>query len=141
MNKTKTPCLFVAEPDGTYKTAPDSIVIRAAALAIGRALNRGPYFGSPANARKLMPALLGARQYETFCLAHLNKRHHLIHFEEIFRGTIDGASVHPREVVRSAMQHNTAAIICIHNHPSGDPEPSHADELITAQLKGVLGVG
>jgi DNA repair protein RadC len=130
--------LYVAEPDGSYASATDSVIIRAAAQAVVRALNRGPSFASPVNARKLLPALLGAREYEVFCIAHLDKRHKLIHFEELFRGTVDGAAVHPREVVRSVMKWNSAAVIAIHNHPSGEPEPSNADEMITARLKEAL---
>lgn len=65
----------------------------------------------------------------------LDKRHRLIAWEELFRGTIDGASVHPREVVKKPLGYNAAAVILAHNHPSGVAEPSHADELITRRLK------
>ena len=68
----------------------------------------------------------------------LDNRHRLIHFEELFRGTIDGASVHPREVVKQALQWNSAAVIVAHNHPSGIAEPSQADELITQRVKQAL---
>jgi DNA repair protein RadC len=68
----------------------------------------------------------------------LDNRHRLIAFEEIFYGTIDGASVHPREVVRRALHNNAAAAICCHNHPSGLAEPSRADEAITQKLKDSL---
>jgi DNA repair protein RadC len=77
-------------------------------------------------------------QYEVFCLLYLDKRHRLIACDEMFRGTIDGASVHPREVVKNALRHNAAAIVLCHNHPSGVAEPSHADELITQRLKSAL---
>jgi DNA repair protein RadC len=69
---------------------------------------------------------------------HLDNRHRLIAFDELFRGTIDGASVHPREVVRQALARNAAAVILAHNHPSGVAEPSQADELITQRLKEAL---
>ncbi|HEV2700046.1 MAG TPA: JAB domain-containing protein, partial [Steroidobacteraceae bacterium] len=65
-------------------------------------------------------------------------RHRLIAFEELFRGTIDGASVHPREVVRQTLARNSAAVILAHNHPSGVAEPSQADELITQRLRDAL---
>jgi len=68
----------------------------------------------------------------------LDKRHRLIEYVELFRGTIDGASVHPREVVKEALARNAAALICTHGHPSGDPTPSQADELITVKLKEAL---
>jgi DNA repair protein RadC len=78
------------------------------------------------------------RAYEVFCCLHLDNRHRLIAFDELFRGTIDGASVHPREVVRQALARNAAAVILAHNHPSGVAEPSQADELITHRLKEAL---
>ena len=68
----------------------------------------------------------------------LGTRHRALAFEELFRGTIDGAEVHPREVVRRALAHNAAAVIVGHNHPSGNPEPSAADRAVTAQLKQSL---
>ena len=71
------------------------------------------------------------------CL-YLDNRHRLIAFEELFRGTIDRAGVHPREVLRQTLSHNAAAVILAHNHPSGVLEPSQADELITRRLKEAL---
>ena len=68
----------------------------------------------------------------------LTTRHRLIEYVELFRGTIDGASVHPREVVKEALARNAAALICCHGHPSGDPAPSQADELVTHRLKEAL---
>ena len=68
----------------------------------------------------------------------LDNRHRVIAFEELFTGTIDGTSVHPREVVRTALFHNAAAVILAHNHPSGVAEPSQADEQITRRLKDAL---
>jgi DNA repair protein RadC len=68
----------------------------------------------------------------------LDKRHRLIEYVELFRGTIDGASVHPREVVKLALAKNAAALLLAHPHPSGVAEPSHADELITQRLKDAL---
>jgi len=81
---------------------------------------------------------LGNRDFETFCCLFLDSRHRLIEFVELFRGTIDGASVHPREVVREALQRNAAAVIFCHPHPSGIAEPSQADELITRRLRDAL---
>jgi DNA repair protein RadC len=73
-----------------------------------------------------------------FCCLFLDNRHRVIEFEELFRGTIDGASVHPREVVRRALHHNAAALILAHNHPSGVAEPSEADHHITTRLRQAL---
>ncbi len=76
--------------------------------------------------------------YEVFACLFLDNRHRVIAGEELFRGTIDGASVHPREVVRRALAHNAAAVILAHNHPSGVAEPSAADVAITRRLRDAL---
>lgn len=78
--------------------------------------------------------------YEVFACLFLDNKHRVIEYEELFRGTIDSASVHPREVVRHAIHHNAAAIIFAHNHPSGVAEPSQADHRITDRLKEALGL-
>lgn len=76
--------------------------------------------------------------YEVFCCVFLDNKHRVIEFEELFRGTIDSASVHPREVIRRVIHHNAAAVIFSHNHPSGVAEPSQADQRITETLKQAL---
>jgi DNA repair protein RadC len=89
------------------------------------------------------PSLASPRATRDFLIARLRDLdilHRLIHFEELFRGTIDGASVHPREIVKQALQWNSAAVIVAHNHPSGIAEPSQADEMITQRVKAALGV-
>jgi DNA repair protein RadC len=103
-------------------------------------LASGPALQSPSATRSFLIAQLRDRPYEVFCILFLDNRHRLIAFDEMFRGTIDGASVHPREVVRQALQRNAAAVILAHNHPSGVAEPSQADELITLRLKDALGL-
>jgi DNA repair protein RadC len=102
------------------------------------ALRTGPVLQSPAATREFLIARLRDTPHELFCCLHLDNRHRLIAFEELFRGTIDGASVHPREVVKQALAHNAAAMILAHNHPSGVAEPSRADELITRRLREAL---
>ena len=104
----------------------------------GAALRPGEPLHSPADTRRFLTAQLRDRPYEVFCCLYLDNRHRLIVFEELFRGTIDGAAVHPREVLRQALSYNAAAIILAHNHPSGVAEPSHADELITVRLRDAL---
>jgi DNA repair protein RadC len=79
---------------------------------------------------KLMPL-----EHEVFAVMFLNNKHQMIDFQEMFRGTIDSASVYPREVIKEAMKQNAAAIIVGHNHPSGCPEPSKSDEQITYKLR------
>lgn len=132
--------LYVADSAGNFMPAKDSEVINAAGAAVRRKLRRGVAFDSPAAARKYLPAMLGTREHEVFCIAHLDARHRLIAFEELFRGTVDGAAVHPREVVKSALRHNSAALVLVHNHPSGNPDPSSADESITRRLVQALGL-
>jgi len=114
-----------------------------AALELARrhyreALQAGPALDCPDSARGFLLAQLRDRPYEVFCCLHLDTRHRLIAFEEMFRGTIDGASVHPREVVRQSLARNSSAVIFAHNHPSGVAEPSQADELITQRLRDAL---
>jgi len=114
-----------------------------AALELARrhyaeALLRGPLLDSPAATHRFLIAQLRDQPHELFCCLHLDNRHRLIAFDELFRGTIDGASVHPREVVKQALGRNAAAVILAHNHPSGVAEPSQADELITHRLREAL---
>ena len=104
----------------------------AADLLAGQSLN------SPGETSRFLISQLRDRPFEVFCCLYLDARHRLIAFEELFRGTIDGASVHPREVVRQALAHNAASLIFAHNHPSGVAEPSRADELITLRLRDAL---
>ena len=114
-----------------------------AALELARrhyaeAQRSGPLLDSPAATHRFLIARLRDQPHELFCCLHLDNRHRLIAFDELFRGTIDGASVHPREVVKQALRRNAAAVILAHNHPSGVTEPSQADELITARLRAAL---
>ncbi len=95
-------------------------------------------FSSPAQTREYISTRLRGHPHEVFACLFLDNRHRLIAFEELFRGTIDGASVHPREVVRRAITHNAAAVILAHNHPSGVAEPSGADIQITQRLRDAL---
>jgi DNA repair protein RadC len=107
---------------------------------LSESLKAGPLLASPKATRDFLTARLRDLEHEVFCCLYLDKRHRLIRFEELFRGTIDGASVHPREIVKLALQRNAAAVIVAHNHPSGIAEPSQADELITQRVKEALGL-
>ena len=93
---------------------------------------------APDCTRKFLLAQLRDRPYEVFCGLFLDNRHRLLAFEEIFRGTIDGASVYPREIVRLTLLHNAASVIVAHNHPSGVVQPSQADEGVTRRLRQAL---
>jgi DNA repair protein RadC len=105
---------------------------------LSETLRTGPSLASPRVTRDFLSSQLRDRDHEVFCCLYLDKRHRLIQYQELFRGTIDGASVHPREIVKLALQRNAAAVIIAHNHPSGVAEPSHADELITQRVKEAL---
>lgn len=87
---------------------------------------------------RFLHAQLRDRPYEIFCCIYLDSRQRLIAFEELFRGTVDCAQVHPREVLRQALLHNATSVILAHNHPSGALEPSPADDFITRRLKDLL---
>jgi DNA repair protein RadC len=93
---------------------------------------------SPEATRAYLKTQLHHQSREVFACLFLDNRHRVIRYEELFQGTIDGASVHPREVVRRAMEVNAAAVIFAHNHPSGVTEPSQADLRITQRLKDAL---
>jgi len=93
---------------------------------------------SPEATREYLKLRLDGVPYEVFTILLLDNRHRVLKYVEVFRGTIDGASVHPREVVRLVMEANAAAVIFAHNHPSGLAEPSQADLRITQRLKDSL---
>ena len=115
----------------------------AAALELGNRvlaadLARGEAMTDPAAAGRYFSQRLRGFAHEVFAVLFLDTRHRALAFEELFRGTIDGAEVHPREIVRRALAHNAAAVIVGHNHPSGSREPSSADRAVTAQIKQAL---
>jgi DNA repair protein RadC len=102
------------------------------------ALQRGDALTSPEITRFYLSAQLRGYSYEVFACLFLDNQHRVIQLDELFRGTIDGASVYPREVAKQALRHNAAAVIFAHNHPSGISEPSQADKHITEKLKQAL---
>lgn len=93
---------------------------------------------SPQKTIQYLQVKLAKYEHEVFCCIYLDNQHNVIGFEELFRGTINAASVYPREVVKSCLQHNAAAVLLLHNHPSGDPAPSTADEMLTKRLTEAL---
>mgnify|MGYP001821095308 CR=1 FL=1 len=105
---------------------------------LGASLERGNGLLSPADCRAYLKARLRDLPHEVFCCLFLDNRHRVLKFAEMFRGTIDGASVYPREVVKEALRQNAAAVILAHNHPSGVAEPSDADRRITERLGDAL---
>lgn len=111
---------------------------RAIALLGRHLLAPGVSFTSAASAREWLRLKMAGLQREVFMVMYLNNQNQLLAHETLFTGSISSTEVHPREVVKSALRHNAAAIIIAHNHPSGHPGPSQADRLITARLKNAL---
>lgn len=101
-------------------------------------MRRGDTISDPGVTRLFLKSKLRAYEREVFACLYLDNQHRLIQFEVLFFGTIDGASVHPREVVKQALVNNASAVIFAHNHPSGRVEPSEADRSITDRLKSAL---
>jgi DNA repair protein RadC len=120
------------------RAATTAEIIAAARRAMTRRVHRGTSMSSPRAVREFLAVKLGTLEHEIFAVLLLDTRHRLIDYVELFRGTINGASVHPREVVKLALARNAAALVLAHPHPSGSPEPSQADELITQRLKEAL---
>jgi len=123
---------------GDAKYAQLQAVMEMAKRHLFEEISRGDALSSPAQTRQFLSAQLASYPHEVFACLFLDNRNRVIVFEKMFFGTIDGASVYPREVVRLALKMNSAAVIFAHNHPSGVAEPSHADEQITQRLKEAL---
>ncbi len=134
--------LWIRDKSGSYfffkePVKPKTILRLASKILEGR-MKHGIDFTSPQDASKYLCCDIGDLEYEAFVCLYLDTRHQLISSERLFHGTIDGASVHPREVVKRALHFNAAAIIFGHNHPSGVAEPSQADVSITVRLRDAL---
>ncbi len=123
---------------GLVRYAELQAAIELSRRQLAETLRAGPSLSNPRATRDYLVARLRDLEYEVFCCLYLDNRHRLIEYEELFRGTIDGASVYPREVVKLALQWNAAAVIIAHNHPSGVAEPSAADERITLRVRDAL---
>lgn len=130
--------LYVRSPSRRYLQATEDQIVEAARYVVGKRMQRGASFQDPMAARAFFRDKLVGMEREVFVAAFLDGRHRLIEYVELFHGTIDGAEVHPREVVRQAIRCNAAAVIVAHNHPSGSVEPSAADRAVTARLKQAL---
>ena len=141
--KSKDYCREQLTEYGNLRGLADKTNLISSALELSKRylyeqVQRGDALCSPAQTRQFLNAQLSSYQHEVFAVLFLDNRNRVINFSKMFFGTIDGASVYPREVVRSAINHNAAAVIFAHNHPSGVAEPSRADEQITKRLKDAL---
>lgn len=125
---------------GAAKYAQLKAVLEMARRHLEEVLRRGDVITSPQATRQYLICRLREYGHEVFACLFLDNQHRVLVFEELFTGTIDGASVYPREVVKRALAINCAAVIFAHNHPSGVAEPSDADRHITQRLKQALGL-
>ena len=121
-----------------WADAQDEEVLANAARIMERRMLRLGKINDASSAIDYLKARLGPLEREAFLVLLLDTRHRILTAELLFFGTIDSSEVHPREVVKLALRHNAAAVLCAHNHPSGDPEPSAADRAVTARLKSAL---
>jgi len=130
---------FAAIPGmGPAKYAQLQAVLEMARRALAEELHSNDLLNSPALVRDWLRLKLAHLPHECFVALWLDAQNQLLSAETLFRGSLTQTSVYPREVVKQALQHNAAAVILAHNHPSGASEPSHADEAITARLKEAL---
>lgn len=124
--------------DYPFKTSELNELLERAAEALATKYKREGTFTNPTNVKEFLKLKLGAHDREVFAVMFLDNQHQLIEFEELFFGTIDAASIYPREVVKAALNYNAAAVVFAHNHPSGIAEPSLADRRITQRLVDAL---
>jgi len=126
--------LYFHSADGAARLASNSEILSAARQVLAHRVRRGALLQSPQKVGEYLTMRLGNLDYECFGLILVDTRHRVIDCVELFRGTIDGASVYPREVVKLVLDKQAAAAVAYHNHPSGVKDQSQADELITRKL-------
>lgn len=133
--------LFVEQAAERYLIANPITLEQICSIAsdlLAQYFQYGEGLTSPAKTVQYLQSKLAMREHEVFSCIFLNSQHQVLAYEELFNGTIDSASVYPREVVKRVLHHNAAAVILSHNHPSGAPEPSQADQKITKRLQEAL---
>lgn len=123
---------------GPARTARVLAAVELSRRYLGEELSRSDKLTSPAATRAFLRARLRGHDHEVFAVLFLDSQHRVITYEELFRGTLDSCSVHPREVVKRSLAHQAGAVIFAHNHPSGVAEPSPADRQITRRLQEAL---
>lgn len=130
--------LLVRDVAGVYRPAQADEVLQAAQKLLWQQLRGSEVLSSPQAVRDFLRVRLGGLEHEVFAVLMLDAQHALIEYVELFRGTVSQTSVYPREVVKESLARNAAALILVHNHPSGVAEPSRADEFLTQTLKSAL---
>jgi DNA repair protein RadC len=123
---------------GPAKYAQLQAVLEMSRRHLAESLERDSVLESPAAVREYLTAQLRHEKHEVFGCLFLDSKHRVLAFEALAQGTIDGANVYPRHVVKRALTHNASALILCHNHPSGAVQPSQADRLLTKHLKEAL---
>lgn len=127
--------LLVRDVAGEYRPADADEVLQAAQRVLAGRVRSSDVLTSPTVVKDFLRARLGNLPHEIFAVVHLDAQHRVLDYVEMFRGTVSQTSVYPREVVKDALALNSSALLLVHNHPSGSPEPSRADEFLTQTLK------
>lgn len=122
----------------THEPMTANQVLEKAAEILARQFSQVEHINSPQVTKDYLACKLAGNKREVFAMLLLDNRHRLIEYRELFYGTIDSASVHPREIVRTVIEVNAACVILAHNHPSGDTEPSVSDKKITQRIVDAL---
>lgn len=130
--------LFVADAAGGYAEATHDDILAIARVVADLRYADGPKFMMPERVRAYLALKLRGRANEVFVGLFLDTQNRLIEYIELFEGTINAAHIYPREIVRQALRLNAAGIVIAHNHPSGEPNPSAADDRVTRNLKDTL---
>jgi DNA repair protein RadC len=130
--------LLVRDVAGMYRPAQADEVLQAAQKLLWQRLRGSEVLRSPQAVRDFLRVRLGGLEHEVFAVLMLDAQNALIEYVELFRGTVSQTAVYPREVVKESLARNAAALILVHNHPSGVAEPSRADEFLTQTLKSAL---
>ncbi len=130
--------LLVRDVTGDYRPANADEVLQAALRVLAGQMRGCEALTSPQVVRDFLRLKLGTLEHEVFAVIHLDAQNRVIDYVEMFRGTVSQTSVYPREVVKESLARNSAALMLVHNHPSGVAEPSRADEMLTQTLKSAL---
>ncbi len=137
-NMNATPALYVRGPSGRYKLASDDMILAAGRMAAESLLPQSQPVDNPQKVRKFFQSKLAGLGHECAAFLYLDSKFKPIRYMEQGLGTINQASVYPREIVKTALRLNAAALIMAHNHPSGSSEPSMADLNLTQHLRKAL---
>lgn len=129
---------FVMDVTGAYREAQADEVLHAAQNVLLSRINNKDIFESPQAVRDFLRVRLSALEHEVFAVLHLDAQSRLLEYVEMFRGTVSQTSVYPRDIVKESLARNSAAVILVHNHPSGAARPSRADEALTQTLKAAI---